>query len=107
MATPFPAARCCRAGLVRPAARLKLRHHRMTRMSFPCGTVGVEPRHLGEGMAEAAQESFTWQDVLDFERARPGSTVAKQLAVRARFGLSPARYYQLLNRLIDRPEALR
>ena len=58
-------------------------------------------------MAEAAQESFTWQDVLDFERARPGSTVAKQLAVRARFGLSPARYYQLLNRLIDRPEALR
>jgi hypothetical protein len=26
--------------------------------------------------------------------------------VRARFGLSPARYYQLLNRLIDRPEAL-
>jgi len=24
----------------------------------------------------------------------------------SRFGLSPARYYQLLNRLIDRPEAL-
>jgi len=58
-------------------------------------------------MAEAAQDSFTWQDILDFERERPGSAIAKQLAVRARFGLSPARYYQLLNRLIDRPEALR
>jgi Protein of unknown function (DUF3263) len=57
-------------------------------------------------MAEAAQDTFTWQDILDFERARPGSAIPKQLAVRARFGLSPARYYQLLNRLIDRPEAL-
>jgi hypothetical protein len=58
-------------------------------------------------MAEAAQDTFTWQDILDFERARPGSAAGKQLAIRARFGLSPGRYYQLLNRLIDQPEALR
>ena len=47
-----------------------------------------------------------WQDLLDFERswtARP----SKEAAVRRRFGVSAARYYQALNRLIDRPEALR
>jgi hypothetical protein len=57
-------------------------------------------------MAEAASLEFTWQDILDFEREGHRSRIAKQLAVRARFGMSPARYYQLLNRLIDRPEAL-
>jgi hypothetical protein len=43
--------------------------------------------------------------ILDFERswwARPGS---KARAIRACFDLSAARYYQLLNRLIDSPEA--
>lgn len=45
--------------------------------------------------------------ILDFERSwwqHPGS---KERAIRERFGLSAARYYQLLNRLIDTPEALR
>jgi hypothetical protein len=56
--------------------------------------------------AEPASTTFTWQDVLEFERERQRPTVAKDLAVRHRFGISPARYYQLLNRLIDRPEAL-
>lgn len=45
--------------------------------------------------------------ILDFERGwwkEPGS---KRRAIRAYFGLSAARYYQLLNRLIDTPEALR
>ena len=56
--------------------------------------------------AEPASMTFTWQDVLEFERDRQRSTVAKDLAVRKRFGISPARYYQLLNRLIDRPEVL-
>ena len=47
-----------------------------------------------------------WKDILDFERswtARP----AKEAAVRRRFGISAARYYQALNRLIELPEALR
>lgn len=47
------------------------------------------------------------RDILDFERGwwkEPGS---KERAIRERFGLSAARYYQLLNRLIDSPEALR
>ena len=45
--------------------------------------------------------------ILDFERAwwqRPGS---KDRHIRTELALSPARYYQLLNDLIDSPEALR
>lgn len=45
--------------------------------------------------------------VLDFEGGAwwkyPG---AKETAVREQLGLSAVRYYQLLNALIDRPEAL-
>lgn len=47
------------------------------------------------------------RDILDFERTwwmQPGR---KERAIRARFGLSATRYYQLLNRLIDSQEALR
>lgn len=44
--------------------------------------------------------------VLDLERQwwqRPGG---KDQALRDQFGLDPTRYYQQLNALIDRPEAL-
>jgi Protein of unknown function (DUF3263) len=47
-----------------------------------------------------------WQEVLDFERESGPASPAKELAVRNRFGISSARYYQVLDRLIDRPEAL-
>ena len=43
--------------------------------------------------------------ILDFERTwwlEPGP---KEQAIRERLVLSPTRYYQLLNELIDRPEA--
>ncbi|MBW3557014.1 MAG: DUF3263 domain-containing protein [Actinobacteria bacterium] len=43
--------------------------------------------------------------IIDFERTwwlEPGP---KEQAIRVQLGLSPARYYQLLNHLIDRPEA--
>jgi hypothetical protein len=48
------------------------------------------------------------REVLDFEAAsaagvpRPG---VKDKAIRDRFGVSPIRYYQLLNRLLDCPAA--
>ncbi|MHB1536319.1 MAG: DUF3263 domain-containing protein [Acidimicrobiales bacterium] len=45
------------------------------------------------------------QAILDFERgwwSEPGS---KEGAVRARFGLSATRYYQLLSALVDSPDA--
>jgi hypothetical protein len=45
--------------------------------------------------------------ILDFERGWWQQEGSKEGAIRSRFGLSAARYYQLLNRLIDVPEALR
>jgi hypothetical protein len=45
--------------------------------------------------------------ILDFERGWWQQGGSKERAIRERFGLSAARYYQLLNRLIDSPEALR
>jgi hypothetical protein len=57
-------------------------------------------------MEETMGVAERWQDLIDFERswtARP----SKEAAVRRRFGVPAARYYQALNRLIDRPEALR
>jgi hypothetical protein len=53
-----------------------------------------------EGLAESELR------ILDFERGwwlEPGP---KERAIRERLGISPARYQQRLNRLIDRPEAL-
>jgi Protein of unknown function (DUF3263) len=45
------------------------------------------------------------RDMLDFERGWWLLPMAKGPAIRARFGLSPSRYYQLLAELIDSPEA--
>jgi hypothetical protein len=45
--------------------------------------------------------------ILDFERAWWQRQGAKEPAIRSRLGLSGARYYQLLNRLMDSAEAMR
>jgi Protein of unknown function (DUF3263) len=45
--------------------------------------------------------------ILDFERGWWQGPGPKDRSIRSRLGLSPARYYQLLNDLIDSPEALR
>jgi hypothetical protein len=47
------------------------------------------------------------QEILEFERHWWRLPGPKERAIRERFGLSAARYYQLLNRLIDSPQALR
>jgi hypothetical protein len=44
--------------------------------------------------------------ILDFERGWWHRRGPKERAIRERLGLSAARYYHLLNRLIDTPEAL-
>ena len=44
--------------------------------------------------------------LLDFERESWKLTVSKERAIRERFGFSPARYHQLLNRVVERPEAI-
>lgn len=45
--------------------------------------------------------------LLDFERRWTSRSGGKSAAIRAEFGFSPARYYQLLYALIERPAALR
>jgi len=44
--------------------------------------------------------------IIDFERQWWKHAGAKEQAIRERFSLSPTRYYQLLNALLDQPEAL-
>jgi Protein of unknown function (DUF3263) len=46
------------------------------------------------------------RELLDFERESWKLGAPKERAIRERFGFSAARYHQLLNRLIERPEAL-
>lgn len=45
--------------------------------------------------------------ILDFERGWWRHAGAKEEAIRAEFSLSAARYYQLLNAVIDSPAAVR
>ena len=46
------------------------------------------------------------QDILEFERQWWKYAGAKENAIRESFDMSATRYYQVLNALIDRPEAL-
>ncbi|ONM47603.1 DUF3263 domain-containing protein [Nocardia donostiensis] len=46
------------------------------------------------------------RDILAFERQWWKYAGAKEEAIRELFGMSPTRYYQVLNALVDRPEAL-
>ncbi len=46
------------------------------------------------------------REMLDFEREWWRYAGAKEQAIRARFDLSTTRYYDLLNRLIDRDDAV-
>lgn len=59
-----------------------------------------------ERSAEAVALSDRDRQILDFERESWRLSVPKERAIRERFGFSPARYHQLLNRLMERPEAL-
>lgn len=51
--------------------------------------------------------SDTQRAMLDFERIWWRAPGAKDQAIRERFGMSPLRYYQALNQLLDSPQALR
>jgi len=55
------------------------------------------------GVAELADRD---QQVLEFERQWWKYAGAKEQAIRDLFAMSATRYYQVLNALIDRPEAL-
>jgi len=57
-------------------------------------------------MEELARLDERSKRILDFERTWWMQTGPKERAIRDQFGWSAARYYQLLNRLIDTPEAM-
>ena len=61
-----------------------------------------------EDPADTAESSLTERDrrILDFEREWVRHAGAKDDAVREQFGLSAARYYQVLNAVIDSPAAI-
>lgn len=61
---------------------------------------------LSEPDAGAPGLTRTEAGILDFEASWWSAEGAKDTEIRERFDLSAPRYYQLLNALIDRPEAL-
>jgi Protein of unknown function (DUF3263) len=64
---------------------------------------GLEP---ASAQVPGLELSRREHEMLTFERQwwrRPG---AKETAIRDRFGMTPTRYYQVLNALVDRPDAL-
>lgn len=46
------------------------------------------------------------REILEFEQQWWKFAGAKETAIREKFDMTPTRYYQILNALIDRPEAL-
>lgn len=61
---------------------------------------------VGESRGVPAELTEREREILSFERHWWKYAGAKEQAVRELFGVSPTRYYQILNALIDRPEAL-
>lgn len=66
--------------------------------------MSAQPKH-----ERSSDPSLSPRDlaILDFERQWWHHAGAKEAAIRSEFSLSAARYYQLLNALIDLPGALR
>jgi hypothetical protein len=60
----------------------------------------------GEQPVEQPGLSERDREILEFERQWWKYAGAKETAVREQFDMSATRYYQVLNALIDRPEAL-
>ena len=63
----------------------------------------TSPQTPGGGPAQLGERD---QRILVFERAWFAHAGAKEQAIRQEFGLSAARYYQVLHALLDSPAAL-
>lgn len=63
---------------------------------------------MSDAVSEQAGDGLSEREraMLDFEATWRASRQPKDDQIRARFGLSTPRYYQNINALIDRPEAL-
>ena len=66
----------------------------------------MDERAVNSFGAHASTLSDLEQRILDFERNWWRYAGAKETAVKELFDLTPPRYYQLLNDLIDREDAL-
>ena len=67
----------------------------------------MDPVTARQARQQPSQElSERDQSVLDFERQWWKYAGAKEQAIRDQFAMSSTRYYQVLNAIIDRPEAL-
>jgi Protein of unknown function (DUF3263) len=64
---------------------------------------------LGQASAQVTPGGLSRREheMLTFERQWWRQAGAKETAIRDRFGVPPTRYYQVLNALVDRPDALR
>lgn len=60
----------------------------------------------GEGSLHPVALSDRDRAILDFERSWWTGPGPKEMAIRERLGLSATRYYQLLNGLLDAPDAI-
>jgi Protein of unknown function (DUF3263) len=69
----------------------------------PPRTDGVPPASAQVANAGLSRREH---EMLTFERQWWRRAGAKETAIRDRFELSPTRYYQALNALVDRPDAL-
>ena len=63
-------------------------------------------KHIPAEHETAAGLSQRDREILEFERHWWKYAGAKEQAVREKFDMSSTRYYQVLNALIDRPDAL-
>ncbi|UPK74527.1 DUF3263 domain-containing protein [Nocardioidaceae bacterium SCSIO 66511] len=68
----------------------------------------MDPAHVVSQGRPAGTSSLSERDaaILDFERTWWQYAGAKEQAIREKFDLSATRYYQVLNALIDREDAL-
>jgi hypothetical protein len=85
-----------------PAAARRPRRGKAVRV-----TRSADERSADREPSEADGLSDRDAAILAFERQWWRHAGAKEQAIREEFGLSAARYYQLLGALIDRPAALR
>ncbi|WP_438486486.1 DUF3263 domain-containing protein [Streptomyces sp. S186] len=63
---------------------------------------------IGDGIGDGTERGLSARDeaVLAVERRSWPGPGAKERAIREQLGISPTRYYQLLNALLDDPRAL-
>src|SRR4029078_3721148 len=70
------------------------------------GCPGVDGAWPARSIADLTDLTDRDRGILEFERQWWKYAGAKDTAIRERFDMSATRYYQVLNALIDRPEAL-